>query len=295
MESPLPLPAVLAFAGLTMSLASLWASRLSPRASQWWMWPFAAALIAALASGLIDTRGLGVVLLFALACAVADRATAPGCRFTAHGVALILAAGLMLHRLPGFHNPVALSNVVLGPGSEPYTKYLNFDKGIVGLFILGLYAPDLTAHDLGVAHARAALARFALVAALTMTATPALGYVRWDPKVPEWWPLWAWSMVFLTALPEEALFRGVVQTWLERRLSGTAWAGAIAAAISGTLLGLAHANGGPAYIALATIAGMGYGWIYRSTQSIGLAIAAHSGLNAIHLVFFSYPALALHR
>jgi membrane protease YdiL (CAAX protease family) len=42
---------------------------------------------------------------------------------------------------------------------------------------------------------------------------------------------------------------------------------------------------------LATIAGIGYGWIYASTGSIAAAIATHAGLNTLHFLLFSYPAL----
>jgi hypothetical protein len=98
-------------------------------------------------------------------------------------------------------------------------------------------------------------------------------------------------MVFLTALPEEALFRGVAQTWIARRLGETPRASMAAALSAGMLFGLAHAGGGLLYVALATVAGIGYGWIFAATRSIGAAVAAHAGLNAIHFLFFSYPSL----
>ena len=99
-------------------------------------------------------------------------------------------------------------------------------------------------------------------------------------------------MVFLTALPEEALFRGVVQSLVSKRLGGTDRASTVAIVIAGLLFGAAHLAGGPAYAALASVAGLGYGWIFASTRSIGAAVAAHTGVNAIHFLFFSYPALA---
>ena len=43
---------------------------------------------------------------------------------------------------------------------------------------------------------------------------------------------------------------------------------------------------------VATLAGIGYGWIYAETRSIGSAILAHAGLNTLHLLLFTYPALA---
>jgi membrane protease YdiL (CAAX protease family) len=45
-------------------------------------------------------------------------------------------------------------------------------------------------------------------------------------------------------------------------------------------------------VALATIAGIGYGWIYASTRSLAAAVAAHTGVNAVHYFFFTYPVLA---
>jgi membrane protease YdiL (CAAX protease family) len=39
------------------------------------------------------------------------------------------------------------------------------------------------------------------------------------------------------------------------------------------------------------LAGIGYGWIYASTRSLVGAVAAHAGLNTMHLLFFTYPAL----
>jgi membrane protease YdiL (CAAX protease family) len=98
-------------------------------------------------------------------------------------------------------------------------------------------------------------------------------------------------MVFLTALPEEALFRGVLQSLITKGLGGTAGAATAAIVIAGVLFGLAHLAGGPVAVVLASAAGLGYGWIYSSTRSIGAAIAVHSGLNVLHLLFFSYPAL----
>jgi membrane protease YdiL (CAAX protease family) len=89
------------------------------------------------------------------------------------------------------------------------------------------------------------------------------GFARWDPKLPAWWPLWTWSMVFLTALPEEALFRHVIQGGLQDWLGGTSRTWWIPMVVAGVLFGLAHLAGGWTSVALATLAGIGYGWISR--------------------------------
>jgi membrane protease YdiL (CAAX protease family) len=285
-------PVSVAFGALTLALILLWAPRVLrlPFAGIWWIAPFAAAIGAALSGGLIDARALAVLVLFAAACRVAGHATSRAAAVLAHVVVLAVAAGLLLHVLPGFDNPRVLNGVVLSPGSEPYTKYLNFDKGVAGLFLLGIYA-QLPARDEGHRHVPAFLWRFVVMTALVMAMSLTFAYVRWDPKLAPWWPLWAWSMVFLTALPEEAIFRGVAQTGIARWLGGTPRAQAIAIVTVGSLFGLAHIAGGPLYVVLAAVAGMGYGWIYASTRSIAAAVLAHAGLNTIHFLLFTYPAL----
>lgn len=47
------------------------------------------------------------------------------------------------------------------------------------------------------------------------------------------------------------------------------------------------------YVALATVAGAGYGWAYqRAGGRIEASILTHFALNAVHFFFFTYPALA---
>jgi membrane protease YdiL (CAAX protease family) len=256
------------------------------------MLPCAVAFAAAIAAGIADWRGVVALLVFGALCAAARRLGPGLTRIATHVLMLLLCAALFVHVVPGFDNPLVVSNAVLGPGAQPYTKYLNFDKGAAALLLLALYAPDLTRRDEGARRAVAFLWRFAVLVGLVIAIASAVGYVRWAPKLPAWWPLWLWSMVFLTALAEEALFRGVVQSALERWLAPSRLATALAIVGAGTLFGVAHVGGGPSYVLLSSIAGIGYGWIYASTRSLAAAIAAHAGLNAVHFFFFTYPALA---
>ncbi len=277
-----------AFITLTLALALLWAP------ARAWIVPGALALMFALVGGLIDLRGLIGLLAFAAACIAANRARGLLMVVVTHAIMLAIGAGLFLHLLPGIDNPRVVSEAVLSAGAAPYSKYLNFDKGVAGLFLLGLYAPDRLTSDEGLRHLPGLVWRFAITTTIVMALSLALSFVRWDPKLPSWWPLWTWSMIALTALPEEAVFRGVVQTWIARWLTGAevAQAPLIAMTVAGLLFGIAHIAGGPAYVLLATVAGLGYGWVYASTRSIGASIAAHTGLNIIHFLFFTYPALA---
>ena len=64
-----------------------------------------------------------------------------------------------------------------------------------------------------------------------------------------------------------------------------------ALAVAAGLFGLAPAAGGPAYVALATVAGVGYGWIYQKTSRIEASMLTHFALNTVHFLGFTYPAL----
>lgn len=282
-----------AFAALTVGLLALWAPRVTarPDAARWWVLPAVLAVVLAVVSGLMDARATLFTLGAALACLCARHATGEISLTLAHTALLTLVAGLFLHVLPGFDNPRVLDDVVLATDSTPYSKYLNFDKGLAALLLLGLYAPTRVAHN-PVTHATSQLVwRFAVVLAAVLGSTVLLGYARWDPKLPDWWPLWLWSMVFLTALPEEALFRGVLQEALHRRLPGAPDPTLSAAVIAGLAFGLAHMAGGLSYVLLASVAGIGYGWIYARTGSLAAAALAHTGVNLVHLLGFSYPVL----
>ena len=292
LTTPLPTLTTAAFAALAVAIVALWAPRLtaSPRAGEWWVLPFAVALLLSQVAGLVDTSGLGVLFAFVTACRLGNHAPDGPLRGFALAVVLAMSAGLLAHVFPGFANPRVLDAVVLSPDSALYTKFLNFDKGVMGLFLLGLVAPARTVQPSRLP-ASAFLWRLALVTAVVIAATVAAGNARWDPKLPVWWPMWLGSMVFLTALPEEALFRHLVQGGLQDWLGGTMRARWIAIGVSGVLFGFAHVAGGWTYVALATLAGLGYGWIYAASDSIAMAILAHTGLNLAHLLLFSYPAL----
>jgi membrane protease YdiL (CAAX protease family) len=96
-----------------------------------------------------------------------------------------------------------------------------------------------------------------------------------------------------TCVLEESFFRGIVQTALIRGFADRGWSqaaplGIIAASL---FFGGAHVGGGPAFMLLATVAGLGYGVAYYLTGRIQDAVAVHFAVNAIHQLFLSAPAV----
>lgn len=195
---------------------------------------------------------------------------------------LLLSIALQNHFVPGFRNLRIFDQIRFSADSVPYSLYLNFDKVAVGFFIfLQLPTPRLTRERVVIT-----LRHLALLLALMSILAPLTGYVRFDPKFPELTWLWMLNNFFFVCLAEEALFRGFIQNQLLRWMKPYA---AIAAAAA--LFGLAHYQGGIAYILFAFLAGLFYGHSFWKTGRLQTAMAVHFGLNLVHFLFFSYPAL----
>lgn len=90
------------------------------------------------------------------------------------------------------------------------------------------------------------------------------------------------------AIPEELLFRSLIQNWLMRRL-GDPVRGLLAAAV---VFGAAHLNNGPGplpnwrYMILATIAGFGYGLVFQRSSSVLASASLHALVNTVRHTFF---------
>lgn len=94
----------------------------------------------------------------------------------------------------------------------------------------------------------------------------------------------------LVALPEELLFRGIIQNLLHKRLKRN-WLALILAAV---IFGMAHLNnstsGFPApnwaYVLMATLAGLSYGWVWMRSKKIVASAITHMLVNLIWYVVF---------
>lgn len=220
---------------------------------------------------------------------LAHAARYPRWRLPALGLlgALVLALGFGL--LPGFV-PVQFGEAMpVKPDSAPYALGFRMDKALAGFAVLALVLRAEARPDwrrIGVSTATA----LALTLPLVFVPGLGLGHVLWVPGLPDvqWLAIWAATTLLFAAAVEEALFRGVLQRWLAAHLG-------VPAAVLGAavLFGLAHFGGGVGYVLLATLAGIGYGLAYQiSGQRLAAAILSHFALNLVHVVFFSYPAVA---
>ncbi len=93
----------------------------------------------------------------------------------------------------------------------------------------------------------------------------------------------------LVALPEEVLFRGVIQNVLAHRLSAGP-----ALPLAAVIFGLAHLNNATAgfpvpngaYAVMATLAGLAYGWVWQRTRKVTASAITHALVNAVWALAF---------
>lgn len=97
------------------------------------------------------------------------------------------------------------------------------------------------------------------------------------------------AVIFLgTALPEEILFRSLVQNLLMQRF-GTGWRTLLAASF---IFGCAHLNNGPQplpnwrYLILATLAGIAYGAVFQKASTVLSSATLHMLVDWTKHVFF---------
>ena len=299
---------------LAVAILSLWLpGGATPSLRFLWLVPFVAAVATGLASGILRPLALLWISILAFAtyafcrgthAGPSDRdrprsrmtqrpkaVTLPGGRIFGAVIIMMLAAGLMAHQLPGFNNPLVISNTTFSADAIPFRLHLNFDKTLVGLFVLGFcHARIRGASQWRMMAARAWPVTAGMIALLLLVSV-ASGYVSFDPKFPRESWLWMGVNLCFTCVAEEALFRGFIQAQLQRLWRNRPRGEWIALAVAAVLFGLAHAGGGPAYVALATVAGVGYGWVYLRTGCIEASILTHFALNATHFFLFTYPAL----
>ena len=127
------------------------------------------------------------------------------------------------------------------------------------------YTFQLSGRDVRVA--LIATAAFAVVGVPLGLAT---GFLQWNPRPDAIRLAVAPLAIYLaTGVPEEFLFRGLIQNALERAT------GRAALPIAAIIFGLAHLPDAR-YVLLATLAGAAYGWVYLVTRRITASAVTHA-------------------
>ncbi|HWQ36720.1 MAG TPA: CPBP family intramembrane glutamic endopeptidase [Blastocatellia bacterium] len=133
------------------------------------------------------------------------------------------------------------------------------------------------------------------LAALAATLIPlalSLSFIQFNPSLPQFRRalIEALPIYLIVALPEEIIFRGLIQKTLQDRTGSSA----LAVTIASALFGLAHLHKGSPfpnwrYALLAALAGAGYGLAFRRRGLMASSIT-HALLDVIWRAFFRLSA-----
>jgi uncharacterized protein len=157
---------------------------------------------------------------------------------------------------------------------------------LVGL-VAGLYFFVVARPLEGVGFRWSLTARDAATASLVFVAYAAVAvpiglwthFITWNPRVSM--PDAALRPIvtyLITAVPEEFLFRGLIQNLLSR------WLGVpLGLALGSVIFGLSHLPD-PRYALLATIAGLAYGWVYLRTGKVTASAVTHALVDSVWVI-----------
>lgn len=281
---------MLAFLFLYVTIVSLWIP--SPWRLPLWPIPLAVSMILGWVAGHLSFAVFLPLLGLVWSTLSLRPVNRPWIRAVAAGFLIFCSVGLGAHLFPGFNNLKVIDGVRVSEDGIPFTLYLNFDKTLIGVFILGhlhtLARRRVEWLDLG----KNVAARAPLIILILAVLSVVFQFVRWDPKIPEILPIWAVTNLLFVCVAEEAFFRGFLQKYLSELWQDFRFGRAAALIVASLLFGVAHFAGGWTYVVLSSLAGLGYGWMYQVTGRIEASIITHFLLNLVHILFLTYPALA---
>ena len=134
-----------------------------------------------------------------------------------------------------------------------------------------------------------AAGNFLMFAAIAIPLGLAIDFIRpvFDLAEVRRVPFMLAAIFLLNALPEEILFRSLIQNWIEKRTGSRV--GALAAA--SVIFGASHLNNGPPvpnyrYLLIASIAGLFYGLAWRSRRNVLTSSITHTLVNTAWNLFF---------
>ena len=170
-----------------------------------------------------------------------------------------------------------------------FAQLLAIDAGIVA-FIVWNGTPGVGFRfEVDRACIRAGLANFFMFAVIAIPLGFAIDFIHYSftlKKLYSTVPIFLGIFLF-TALPEEFLFRGLIQNWLER----VSRRRVISLVIASIIFGASHLNNGPPvpnyrYFLMAAIAGIFYGSAWSATGSLMASALTHALVDTVWSVVF---------
>lgn len=182
-----------------------------------------------------------------------------------------LGVGVKYHLLPSLPVPA--------PGGYDASRLVGLVAGLYFFLVArpvdGVgYRWSLTRRDVGTA-----VLVFVAYAAIALPIGFGTQFITWNPRAAAPALLLQPLIIYLvTAVPEEFLFRGLIQNLLSRRLGVP-----LGLAIASVVFGLSHLPD-PRYAVLASIAGAAYGYVYLRTGKVTAAAVTHALVDAVWVI-----------
>ena len=100
------------------------------------------AIVAAFVQGFLQATAVVALLLLVVLALCMIRTSHKTMYWVAFALLVLLCLALALHKVPGFNNPIVINGVQFAQDAKPFTKYLNFDKGSVGVVLSRCWRPS---------------------------------------------------------------------------------------------------------------------------------------------------------
>lgn len=204
---------------------------------------------------------------------------------------VLLSVAIAFIKIPGIENWRVISQQSLTPDAISYSMKFTFDKSLIGLFFIWFSAYSLAQSGSWSNTLKVGLVSGVLSVLVLIPLSYILGYVQIDIKFSKLFFIWFLNNLFFVCFAEEALFRGLIQNYLMIKWERFKYGPWLAVACAASLFGLAHFQGGPKYILLATVSGVFYGVAFLKAKKLEASIIAHLMVNTVHFLAFTYPAL----
>jgi membrane protease YdiL (CAAX protease family) len=273
---------------MAFSVCAVWLKEI--KISTWsiplWIVFLSAAMVSGVINHYVEWIGILWIVIFGLL-SYSTNYTAQ-CRWTNYRLVHVLHF-ILMGKLPGFHNPDIVTNMQFSAEGVPFTHRLNLDGISVGIILLAVFCnPVRTWNEWALI-----LRKSAPIIAMTLIVMFGVGlwmnYVAVDVKFIPYTLVFLIANFLFTCVMEESFFRGFLQENFSKVLAKWKYAAAFSIGFAALLFGLAHYQGGLLYVALATLAGLFYGYAKYRVKHIEAAILTHFSVNAVHFIGFTYP------
>lgn len=268
---------VFTFLALSLSLLSVWIRR----DVKIWGGLLVLSLFLGLVEGAITMMGLIITTGWALLWIAYPKQHKRAMRLWLLILFIILSFGFKFHLFPGYETTLITPRFLLG-----------FETPLLGLFPLALLVPlaksrtDWKAVTIGLLWG---ILGITILACLAISS----GAIQWQFKLPSNAPERFLSNLILTAIPEEAFYRGFLQKELCSYLKNKRGGQWMALGLTSLIFTLAHVYWSPSLdiLGFVFLAGLLYGAVYLISKRIESAILCHFLLNFVHMSCFSYHAM----